>query len=201
MGQQIIYQGEGWTVTQDPAFSGNPDLANQPETWLAIPGYEGIYEASTEGRIRSLDRLVEHGLRNAKRKVKGRVLKANPGNHGYPAVNLYKEGTAKFICVHRLIMLTFVGPCPEGLEVAHSDGNRLNARIGNLRYATRSENMQDAIRHGTAPVGYRCGQAKLTREQVSAIRMDTRVQRVIAKDYGVSDGAICLIKKNKTYKT
>ena len=170
------------------------------ETWLPIPGYEGIYEASNQGRIRSLDRFVNHGLGSAKRKIKGRVLKCNPGNHGYPAVNLYKDGKVTFLCVHRLIALTFIGPCPKDHEVAHNDGNRLNPKASNLRYATRAENMQDAIKHGTAAVGYNNRMAKLSPEQVSAIKNDNRTLKAIATEYGISRSSVSHVRNEKTYK-
>jgi hypothetical protein len=174
--------------------------APHKETWLPIPGYEGIYEASDQGRIRSLDRFVNHGLGNASRKIKGKILKCSPANHGYPAVNLYKDGKASFLCVHRLIALTFMGSCPDGHEVAHNDGNRLNPKASNLRYATRAENMQDAIKHGTAAVGYRSKMAKLSPEQVSAIRNDTRTLKIIAAEYGISRSSVSHVRNEKTYK-
>ncbi len=172
----------------------------QNEAWLPIPGYEEIYEASNQGKIRSLDRLVDHGLGSAKRRIKGRVLKCNPANHGYPAVNLYKDGKATFLCVHRLIALTFMGPCPENHEVAHNDGDRLNSKASNLRYATRAENMQDAIKHGTAAVGHHNRMAKLSPEQVSAIRNDNRTLKDIATEYGISRSSVSHVRNKKTYK-
>lgn len=105
------------------------------ETWAPIPGYEGRWEASTEGRIRSIPR----------RRTKGGLLKLSVNKRGYLSVTL---GDHKHE-VHRLVALTFLGPRPPGLETRHVDGDPLNARASNLAYGTRSENVLDKRAHGT----------------------------------------------------
>ena len=169
------------------------------ERWKAIPGYEGFYEVSNIGRVRSLPRKIPHGLGNAYRYVQGQLLSTKPGSNGYQCVMLSKEGDKKLCTVHRLVMLAFVGPCPDGLEVAHSDGNRLNPRLENLRYATRRENVADAITHGTATYGHKNGGAKLTPAQVTAIRSDVRTLSEIAAEYGISRTSVSNVKNFKTY--
>jgi hypothetical protein len=104
------------------------------ETWAPIPGYEGRWEASTEGRIRSLPR----------RRTRGGVLKPRVNKRGYLSLVLGRETHE----VHRLVALAFLGPRPEGGEVRHVDGNPLNPRLSNLTYGTRSENGLDKRAHG-----------------------------------------------------
>ena len=114
----------------------------EPEQWLPVPGYEGKYEASSLGRIRSLDHYVNAGG-GRQRIAKGRVLKPFPAN--YYKVSL--SGRRK--CnVHTLVALAFLGPRPEGMEVCHNNGDRFDNRIENLRYDTHAENQLDVRRHG-----------------------------------------------------
>ena len=109
------------------------------ESWKPVVGYEGLYEVSDLGRVRSLDRVVK-GKRNSKWERKGRILQqANRGN-GYYAVGLYKSGTQKMYHVHRLVAVAFIPnpfnkPC-----VNHLDENKQNNAISNLEWATHKEN-------------------------------------------------------------
>lgn len=114
------------------------------EEWRAIPGWEGHYEASSLGRVRSLERVDSAG-----RRVRGRVLSPSVRRSGYLHVLLWRGGRSETRYVHRLVTLAFVGPCPETLEVCHLDGDPGNNRIENLRYDTSSANHLDAVRHGT----------------------------------------------------
>ena len=117
------------------------------EEWRPIPGYEGAYEASNLGNIRSLDRVIccSNG-RN--RFFPGVLLKGTPDKDGYLKVSLYREKKLSSGAVHRLVMSSFVGPPPPGMEVCHSDGNNQNNRLSNLRYDTKSANAFDTIKHG-----------------------------------------------------
>lgn len=113
-----------------------------PERWLPIPGYEGYYEASDLGRIRSLPRSF--------RKSYVRVLRPYTRKDDHLMVALSVNGRSKSHLLHRLIALTFIGPQPSPRhEVCHNDGNPANNRPGNLRWGTRGENVLDTVRHGT----------------------------------------------------
>ena len=101
------------------------------ETWRAVPGYEGRYEVSDHGRVRSLLRGLMHPWHG----------------FGYPMVRLY-DGAYKNMRVHRLVLMAFVGPCPEGMEACHNDGDRANARLSNLRWDTHAANIEDRKGHG-----------------------------------------------------
>lgn len=112
--------------------------------WRAIPGYEGLYEVSNHGQVRSLDRVTAQGV-----SIKGRIRCCGPNAYGYPTLALNKDGARKIQLVHRLVLLAFVGPCPEGHEGLHADGTRNNNRLDNLSYGTRSDNVRDSLKHGT----------------------------------------------------
>lgn len=126
----------------------NQPIISPSEEWRPVPGWEGIYEVSDHGRVRSLPRVV---IRSDGRKmpVKGGALHSFLDVDGYPRVNLRKVGTIVQYPIHRLVLLAFVGECPPGMQVLHGDGNPANNIISNLRYGSPSENNLDAVRHGT----------------------------------------------------
>ncbi len=147
-----------------------------------IPGLDGRYAVNEAGEVYS--------------RVSKRWLKSWPVN-GYPMVAL--GSTRRKRLVHLLVLQTFVGPCPEGQEARHLDGNRRNPARANLCYGTKQENAADRDVHGTTARGEQVGGAKLTAEQVLAIRDDTRTLKQIAATYGVHFSLISLIRKRKVW--
>jgi hypothetical protein len=118
------------------------------EEWRAVPGYDGRYEVSDRGRVRSCDftSVTKAGVR---KRIRGRVLRQNAGSHGYPTVVLHLNGQRTF-CVHRLVASLFLpDPSPGQTYVCHNDGDKLNATATNLRWDTPSANSLDKRRHGT----------------------------------------------------
>jgi hypothetical protein len=112
------------------------------EIWKAIPGFEGLYEASSEGRVRSLDR------RSGGRLLRGRILRQSVSNGGYRVLQLCRGGERTTMRAHHLVAITFLGPPEAGFEVCHNDGNPGNNDLGNLRWGSRSDNARDTVRHG-----------------------------------------------------
>jgi NUMOD4 motif/HNH endonuclease len=113
-----------------------------PEEWRPVVGYEGSYEVSNRGRVRSLDGFTQHGHR-----MKGRVLKpwlTSP--RPYPCITL---GHKDKRYIHKLVLESFVGPCPPGMEVLHENDDPSDNRLENLRWDCRSENIRDRVRLGT----------------------------------------------------
>jgi NUMOD4 motif-containing protein/HNH endonuclease len=122
-----------------------------PERWCWIPGYEGLYRISDTADIWSFPRAT----------TRGGLLKHVIGTAGYHWVTLTKDGKQARFQVHRLVLAAFDGPCPEGQEARHLDGNPANNRWepgteeeriaagGNLIWGTHSENILDKHRHGT----------------------------------------------------
>lgn len=166
------------------------------EIWKDIPGYEGRYQASTEGRIRSVDhrvRLVAHGTETT-RLMKGRILRPGGRKDGHLSVVLGHGAHGSQ--VHQLVMLTFVGPPPAGTEVCHNDGNPANNALENLRYDTRSENIRDEYRAGRPPKG---------KTDIAIVREIRRrlsngeKGSVIARDVGLSHTQVSKIKLGRTY--
>ncbi|QGJ94945.1 HNH endonuclease [Gordonia phage RedWattleHog] len=120
--------------------------------WTPVPGFPG-YEASAElGRVRSLDRLDARGHRRKGVVLKGtqQVRKGAGGRlrMGPLMVSLSKDGRSRPYLVHRIILLTFVGPCPEGMEGLHHNGDATDNRLVNLRWGTSVENKADMVRLG-----------------------------------------------------
>jgi hypothetical protein len=146
------------------------------------------------------------------RKVKGsskkvgpwRRLALIPGKAGYVSVHLYRDGRRRTQSVGRLVLLTFVGPCPEGMEMCHfPDRDKLNNRLENLRWDAVVNNHKDKQLHGTVAKGEANGGSKLTRESVQEIRRlgELRVsQRVIAKRFGIGQQTVSRICSRKRWK-
>lgn len=160
------------------------------EIWKDIPGFEGRYQASTYGRIRSVDRAVRvtpHG-KEAMRTIKGRVLRPGKQDTGHLTVVLGREHGS--MPVHTAVALTFLGPRPEGKDVCHNDGNPKNNRVENLRYGDRTDNILDVYR-----VGGRW--RKLSLEEIKEIRelMDKgAVGAEVARQFNVSPSTVSKIK-------
>ena len=106
------------------------------EEWRDIEGYEGLYQISCLGRIKSL------------KCGKERILKLGSNPLGYSIVGLYKNGQQKFFTVHRIVAKTFISKSNDKSEVNHIDGNKKNNKVNNLEWTTRSENIKHAIKNG-----------------------------------------------------
>lgn len=120
------------------------------EEWRDIPGWEGMYQASDHGRIRSLDRDIEaKGVSGGTRHYPGRIRKPHTGEFGHQFVSLFNARRETRRSVHSLVALAFLGPRPEGLYVCHNNGNASDNRPENLRYDTASANNYDMAKHGT----------------------------------------------------
>ena len=141
------------------------------------------YEVSENGSVRRLT--------PGRNTYPGRLLKNQKHQQGYARVCLpNREGFIKTVEVHRLVAYAFLGdpPTPDH-EVAHYDGDPQNNHYDNLRWATKQENKNDSIRHGTVIRGEDCWQARLNIEDVKKIRRarnEGRLLRDLADDFGVS---------------
>jgi hypothetical protein len=169
------------------------------ETWKDVPGYEGFYQVSDEGRVRSMVRMTPEAIARGVRKEK-QILAFGHNKQGRRQVVLSKLGMLKRVQVHTLVLLAFVGPCPAGLECLHGDNDYTNNRPGNLKWGTHTENMRDKQRHGTQSRGEAHAASKLTEDDVRAIRADKRTGRAIAADFGINQVTVVFIKNRKTWK-
>jgi hypothetical protein len=170
----------------------------EEEVWRDIPGHEGRYQASSLGRIRSLDRTVTQLGRWGRpftRKLKGQVLrpagnKYNP--HPYVVLGHGHAGSP----VHQLVAAAFLGPRPEGCDVRHIDGDATNNRANNLCYGSRTENILDVYRIGRP-------WRKLTLDDIRDIYTRVRGGEKgvdLAREYNISQSAISAIKVGR-YKS
>lgn len=144
---------------------------NDTEIWKAIPNFEGLYEASNFGRVRSLQEN-KRGLCKVRKLPK--ILSYTVGDRRYGRVSLWKEGFKKGYLVHRLVLFTFVGEPPSPLmQASHLDGNIENNALSNLKWATIKENHAHKKLHGTYQIGTKNSFSKLNEDQVTEIlRLD-----------------------------
>lgn len=122
------------------------------EDWRPVIGWEGYYEVSRYGEVRSVDRFI---LRSSGVTAfyAGRTLSPHRRNSGgYRVACLNRHGRASHYTVHSLVAAAFIGPRPTGLDIRHLDGDKLNNNADNLAYGTVSENMIDKLAHGTHPI-------------------------------------------------
>ena len=114
-------------------------MNNENEIWKDIDGFEGLYQVSNLGNVRSLDREVRHP-RGGMCITKGKVMKPVMDRCGYLQVGLHKNGKTRRFYVHRLVYVAFNGVIPDELQVNHLDEDKTNNRLENLNLMTPSEN-------------------------------------------------------------
>lgn len=114
--------------------------------WLPVPGYSS-YEACDRGEVRSIDRFLADG-----RRKKGVTLRTRPSNRGYQLLDMVNDaGEKKTVTLHSIVLLTFAGPCPEGMEALHENDDQTDNRWPeNLRWGTHPENVADRMRNRPA---------------------------------------------------
>lgn len=189
------------------------------ERWRPVVGFEGLYEVSELGGVRSLARIVHYSGRFTRRHA-ARTLRAGIGERRHLLVALQRDKFRKTGWIHRLVLEAFVGPCPEGMQCRHLDGDPANNRLSNLKWGTPKENQADRERHGRTcrgdrhwsrlepdrfrrtciesakACGERAGSAKLTEAQVREIISSCRPHatrqtlEAAAAKYGVSHSTI-----------
>ena len=161
------------------------------EVWKSVLDWEGIYEVSSFGRVRSCDRLIRYASgRTALHR--GTILKPMANQKGYLHVDLCRRNHAIRKGVHRLVLEAFVGS-EYGKDACHNNGVRDDNRLENLRWDTRAGNINDCKMHGTTARGERAGASRLTRSQVERIKAELIAgtpQRTLAAAHGVSQTAI-----------
>lgn len=154
------------------------------ENWRPVVGWEGWYEVSDLGRVRSVAHISRYGRR------KPSVVRKTTRINGYQALTLKRNNICAGALVHRLVLEAFVGPCPEGMQACHWNGNRADNSAANLRWGTARDNANDRRRHGTTVCGERSRNAKLRAVDVLAIRASREIGRVLAERYGVAEATV-----------
>ncbi len=161
------------------------------ESWMPVIGWEDCYEVSDLGRVRSLPRAGR----------RGRILRPSVQPEHYPSVTFSRKSKLTSYGIHRLVLAAFVGPCPEGMEACHNNGDWHDCRLVNLRWDTRKNNHADKRVHGKHNGGVRHYRAKFTAGQVAEIRAAHGSYAKLAQRYGVSVTCIGKIKSGKSYVT
>lgn len=169
------------------------------EIWRPIQGYEGLYEVSPLGHVRSLDRKQIDG-----RSRKGKLLKQAYDGCGYPRVRLYNNGN-KAYSIHRLVAMAFIPNHQNKQEVNHKDGNKQNNIVENLEWCTHAENIRHSFNVNLRNhKGENNTASKATEKQVLKIREMYQngdyKQSQLANIYGFSTSIISRIISRKTWK-
>lgn len=129
--------------------------------------------------------------------------KSSRGNHGYMVHGFWRNNKGTTFYVHRLMLDAFIGPAGEGQEALHANGDPIDNRLENLSWGTRSQNVADAIKHGTATIGSKNGAAKLKAQDIPTIvRMRAKGIRAeeIATRFEVCPQTIRRVLSGQTYK-
>lgn len=170
------------------------------EIWKDIKGYEGLYQVSDLGRVKSLERKVRH--RGRLITIKEKYLKINISEYlkGYrkTSIGLYKGGKKVSTDVHTLVAEAFLGERPNAkAEIRHINGDSTDNRLSNLIYGSSSDNRIDMYRYGS-----KTSRGKLDPSEVIEIRkeLDSGLSaRKLAEKYGVHESSIRKIKNRKTF--
>ena len=172
--------------------------SGEPECWQPVVGYEGYYEVSDQGQVRRILRQPDRARRR-----RGTVRKQFI-HHGHLILRLYRASKGRSFRVHTLVAEAFIGPCPEGMEVLHGPGGRLDNRLVNLSYGTHSQNNGlDKYRDGTMTLGIRNGAAKLDDSTVRQIRARWtagETKKSLAREFGVTDRTVRLVVDRVTWQ-
>ena len=182
------------------------------ETWKAVAGYEGYYEVSDQGQVRSLDRVIVDMEGRRQRTFAGKVLVAGDNGYGYPVVGLCLNGHREMQRVHSLVAAAFIGPRSAEMEVNHKNGIKTSNNLANLEYVTRGENISHRCHvlgimppnNSTFLPGEAHPNSRLTAGQVREIRSRYAaggvVQQELAREYGVTRSYISMIVNGKAWK-
>lgn len=169
------------------------------EVWKHVVGFEGRYEVSDTGRVRSVDR-IEYAVKKwgtkYTRVLKGKILKIIPKSDGYSQVNL---GLNNPQLVHSIVLTAFVGPMLPDQECRHLNGIKSKNELTNLKWGTPKENSDDAILHGTKPRGEKTGNSKLKEHDVIEARSSKESASKVAARLGVVKSTVLRIRSRKTW--
>ena len=169
------------------------------EVWKDVVGYEGIYQVSNLGNVKSLSRII---LRNGKYPFlsKEKLLKINVNKFGYSYISLENNGEQKYFLIHRLVGIAFILNNENKSDINHINGVKTDNIVNNLEWNTRKENIRHSVVNGLTSIGEKHYCAKLTEKQVLEIRESNLKQKDLAVFYKVNGSLISSIKTRKKWK-
>lgn len=172
------------------------------EEWKDIEGYEGLYQISNLGKVKSLEK--KWYLPRGGWFIRAERLKTTQSSNrnGRNIVLLFKDSKHKNFRISVLVLEHFHSKRPIGMECCHKDGNDKNDIISNLKWGTHKENMEDMVKHGRSQKGEKCKLSKLKEHQVIEIRQLLSrgiSQQIIAKNYGVTASNISRINTREQW--
>jgi hypothetical protein len=172
------------------------------EIWKDVVGYEDFYMVSSNGKMISKERIIKR--KNGADFLQKESFMNGSEYHGYIKITVRKNNIKKDKFIHCLIAESFLGTKPIGMEVCHFDGNRKNNNINNLRYGTRSDNVKDAIKHGThytpfSKKGSERSYAKINEQIAKYIKESKDSGSVLAQKFNVSRALISNVRNKKSW--
>jgi hypothetical protein len=169
------------------------------EIWKDIEGYEGLYQVSNQGNVRSLDRYVKRGNHDLFKH--GVLLKQGTHKQGYKLVYLSKDNLSKTVKVHRLVAMAFIDRIEGKNTVNHINAIKDDNRPENLEWTTQRENILHATELGLMNKGSKSGKSKLFEEDIPIIRTlcSTMKRKDVAELFGVSRETIASILRRRTW--
>ena len=180
------------------------------EVWKDVIDYEGYYQVSNLGRVRSVDREVYYRGGRVK-KIKGNIMKLGLSKNGYPQLTIYKKGKQKSCRVHRLVANAFIPNDEDKPMVNHINGIKTDNRLENLEWCTAKENSNHAYEIGlinedtqNPPKGEECHLSVLTEKEAKEIyelaHNSKMTMREIGEIYNITLSGVSGIKQKRIWK-
>jgi oligoribonuclease NrnB/cAMP/cGMP phosphodiesterase (DHH superfamily) len=186
-----IYFFTNTTMPEIVRLLGRYDCFGYKQQWKPVIGYEGIYEVSNQGSVRSIDRVVTEINTNKIKNINGKELSIVTSNRGYSVVNLFKNNKGVLKNVHQLVAEAFIPNPDNKVTVNHKDSNRLNNHVTNLEWNTYAENNDHAIENGDR--GYPVIQRSKDGKYITTFDSI----RIAEKETGISNQNISSVCKGK----
>lgn len=160
------------------------------ENWKDIQGFEGLYQVSDHGRIKSVKRFG----------TPGGMIKINKDKCGYGIITLSKNGKLHTKKVHRLVAIHFIDNKNNLPEVNHLDAVKMNNNCKNLEWVDRAGNISHSVKNNLRVSGTKAWKSKFTVFDVESIRKSKEKIKVLSDIYSVSQSVISNVRNYKTYK-
>lgn len=180
-------------------------ITNSSEVWVKLKGYEGYLEVSSEGRVRSVDRIILRKDTMTPVFKQGRVLSIQKDRQGYCRIAVSWKGSTNCLKIHRLVAMMFI-PNPENKpQVNHIDGDKSNNKVSNLEWVTNSENQLHAVENGLR-IHLKGEESHAFKRKVDVYEKGVYIITLCGNDdmrnFGVDYRLVsaCLLGKRKTHK-